>query len=137
MQIKKIIPLLLVLAFASACTTTSQLQKTPVHYTNEVSFTGEYHAFKDVDVKPRPTVMNPPIYPKHWLDLKIEGFATVHWIVGLDGNPGQVQCSNASDKLFAESAIKSIKGNRYKVAILDGNPVPCLVKQKIKMTPGR
>lgn len=129
--------LFLATLFTAACTTTSntQPQDTPSHYTNNVSFTGDYHLVKDVDEKPRPTKVNPPSYPKHALQQKTAGFAIVHYVVGIDGKPSQIQCSEATDRWFAESAINSVKNNTYTAAILNRSPVPCLVKQNISWSP--
>jgi TonB family protein len=102
----KAIFLSLALAALTAIGSQAEEQSAPVM--NVVNFTGDYVTFNEAKPKFRPVRQEQPVYPKHLLSKRVEGFAVVAFLVELDGKTTQCQVVEASDEAFGEAARAAI-----------------------------
>jgi TonB family protein len=102
----KALSLFLTLTVLGALGVQAETSSTPVM--NAVSFTGDYVTFNEAKPKFRPVHQEQPVYPKHLLTNRIEGFAVVAFLVELDGTTTQCQVVEASDAAFGEAARAAI-----------------------------
>lgn len=90
---------------------------TPEPYKRTASFSKRY----DTDSKPdRPARLfhaAPLVYPKQWRAWGQPAYAIVEFLVADTGMPKEVQCTEATDRVFAKAAIKAIENSYFDPAI--------------------
>lgn len=100
--------LFLSLALTTLTVMNLQAEESGAPVMNAVSFTGDYVTFSEAKPKFRPVHQEQPVYPKHLLTNRVEGFAVVAFLVELDGKTTQCQVVEASDAAFGEAARAAI-----------------------------
>ncbi len=63
-----------------------------------------------------------PVYPTKARNERIQGTVRVHLIVAKDGSVQQVEVISG-DKLLAQAALDALRQWKYKVTLLNGEPV--------------
>jgi len=90
---------------------------TPEPYKRTASFSKRY----DTDAKPDRTARlfrpAPLIYPEKWRAWGQPAYAVVEFLVADTGIPKEVQCTEATDRLFAKAAIKAIENSYFDPAL--------------------
>lgn len=86
----------------------------------------------DLDRPPRPLLRINPVYPPAARMRKIEGYVTVEFVVGVDGNTGEVQVVGSEPgDLFVSAVERAVKAWRFEPGELAGQAVPARVRQRI------
>ena len=109
--------LALLLAFTAVLAEAKPDSATPVPYKSTAHFSKRY----DPDFKPdRPARLFRPaplVYPKQWRAWGQPAYAIVEFLVADTGMPKEVQCTEATDRVFAKAAIKAIENSYFDPAI--------------------
>jgi len=76
-----------------------------------------------------PTVIKQyrPTYPKEAFKAKIPGEVLLEFIVDSNGDPRKIRVIKATNKDFAEAAVRSVYRWKFKPGTKDGRPVNCVV----------
>jgi TonB family protein len=85
-----------------------------------------------VQVKPAPVLCPPPEYPEELLKAKLEGHATVDFIVGPTGSVVAVSVTRASDARFAAAAREAVFGWQFLPAYANGKAVQCHLQTPVQ-----
>ena len=118
--------------FTSACQTAKrdEVQATP----ERTNGRGAYK-IAELDSSPTRTKKTEPVYPQALVGERIEGDAVVQIIVDKRGVPVEVQCTKASNPLFAAAAVAAVNEWRFTPGIKDGVPVSATLSIPIKFYP--
>lgn len=131
--------ILLLTAAIAALTGCAATAPTPnqVSIRNEVRFTKPAFELTDVDEPPRLELHMPPEYPKQFRSFGVRGVAMMAFIVDEEGMPREVQVGSASDEAFGEAGKEAISTWRFSPARKNGQPVACLIRQRIEFKTSR
>lgn len=89
----------------------------------------------ELDQPPRPVVRVNPLYPPHARMRKIEGYVTVEFVVGIDGQVSGIEMVNSDPgDLFVRAVERAVKGWRFEPGQRGGEAVPARVRQRIDFT---
>lgn len=104
---------------------------TPVPYKREAHFSKKWDN-APAPAKPATIFMPAPLrYPKEFLKWGQPAFAVVEFVVLETGRPDQIQCTEATDKAFAKSAIWTIEHSIYTPAIVNQQGVASRHTQRL------
>jgi protein TonB len=89
----------------------------------------------DLDQSPRPLARANPMYPPQARMRKIEGYVTIEFVVGIDGQVSGVQVVNSHPgDLFVGAVERAVRGWRFEPGERGGERVPTRVRQRIDFT---
>jgi len=86
---------------------------------------------ESISVEPEWVERKLPVYPKRALARNIEGYATLSFLVFINGKPGAVRVIEASNNMFAQAADKALRDSTFKPATENGKPV---ISQRMETT---
>ena len=120
LTIQAAIGLLLVL---SAGIARGQADTTVYAVTNEVTFKAPHVRLAECTVKPKIIDQAEPEYPKALIGTGISGRVIISFLVNLDGTPSEIQVYKATNRKFANSALRAVTYWRFRPGQIDGKPV--------------
>lgn len=89
----------------------------------------------DVRVAAKLLRRNPPIYPPAMLRARRAGIVELSFTVEADGRVGDVEVLRATNKEFADAAVRAVKDYKFQPATLNGKPVAQRVQAPIEFNP--
>jgi len=85
------------------------------------------------DTPPRLLEHRQPDYPDIARRAEVEGYVTMHVVVGLDGSVEEVQVADANPRrIFDAAALEAVRQWRYSPALINGRPVRALFSQTVQ-----
>ncbi|HEX2077839.1 MAG TPA: energy transducer TonB, partial [Longimicrobium sp.] len=101
------------------------------------SSTGRVYELHEVEVLPRPqnaaefTAALAQAYPPHLRDAGMGGTVQVAFVIGTDGEPGEVRVVSTPDSSFSGPSVQAVSLLRFSPAQVAGQPVAVRVEQPI------
>lgn len=90
---------------------------------------------EDLDQRPQPVSQSPPAYPSELRKARIEGFATVDFVVEEDGRVAEARIDKSSHPEFEKSALDAIRKWRFRPGVREGQPVRSYNRQTFRFRP--
>jgi TonB family protein len=98
----------------------------------ELGFAEPFYVLRSVDKAPTPIEVPRPVFPKADLRAGISGWATIAWIVEMDGSVKEARVVSASSPEFGEAGVEWALSLRYRPGMKGGVPVRVAMTQPVK-----
>lgn len=86
----------------------------------------------DLDRPPRPLVRVNPLYPPQARMRRVEGYVTVEFVVGINGEIQELDIIESEPgEVFVRAVERAVKGWRFEAGEIQGTAVPARVRQRI------
>jgi len=90
--------------------------------------------FDQLDKKPKALHQIKPLYPYALKQSKVEGSATIEWVINPDGSVRSARVISSSHSEFAKAALDAILKSKWHPGEKDGEIVATRVRQQIYFT---
>ncbi len=120
------------LATLVGCTTTP-VRVSRIPLTADAHFTMPCLDVSEVDVPPKVTRLDHPLFSLRLPEDSIGEYAIVQFIIDIDGIPREVQWVEASDAAFARAAATSAAESRHRPALKGGRAVAVKVELRYEL----
>ncbi len=95
----------------------------------------EAFSMSEIDQRPRATVQVPGVYPSELRGEKVEGVASVIFIVDAAGRVTSPRVDTSTRVEFEKPALDAVRQWRFEPAIRSGERVPCRMRVSIRFQP--